>query len=251
MFLAFAYVAIVVASYLSVAVVILGLMFCLLALASKSTNVRIRTRIIVAHVSLWLALVYFVVLGISYLAIFFDASKAFITGILAVSVILSGLTVVRATVQDRLRRILEWSGLVVFVLISLYVAVSISSYVWKQPWHADNYFKNLEALEKAQADPKDDRPWDRAKWVSNQLLSRLANKDTLVAVAISGGGSRAAYFAAAALEQLSRLRMPGRSGPGSSLVSHIDLISAVSGGSVAAAYFAAHAASLTRATDGS
>jgi len=61
-----------------------------------------------------------------------------------------------------------------------------------------------------------------------------ADADLLVGVALSGGGSRAALFAAAGLEALARVRAP----QGDSVVEHIGYLSSVSGGSVAAAYYA-------------
>jgi len=58
--------------------------------------------------------------------------------------------------------------------------------------------------------------------------------DPLLGVALSGGGSRAAVFGAAALEALGRIRLPG----GDSLLQHVAYISSVSGGSLAASYYA-------------
>jgi hypothetical protein len=55
-------------------------------------------------------------------------------------------------------------------------------------------------------------------------------------VALSGGGSRAAIFAAAALEALGRVRVP----EGTSVLERIGYVSSVSGGSVAASYYAKH-----------
>jgi hypothetical protein len=60
--------------------------------------------------------------------------------------------------------------------------------------------------------------------------------DTLLGVALSGGGSRAAVFGAAALEALGRIRAP----EGSSVLEHVAYLSSVSGGSVAAAYYGEH-----------
>jgi NTE family protein len=58
--------------------------------------------------------------------------------------------------------------------------------------------------------------------------------DTLIGVALSGGGSRAAYFGAAGLEALAHLR----TSQGPSLLEQIAYLSSVSGGSVASSYFA-------------
>ena len=58
--------------------------------------------------------------------------------------------------------------------------------------------------------------------------------DTIIGIAFSGGGSRAAYFSAAGLEALSRLRLSPQS---PSLLERVAYISSVSGGSVASSYF--------------
>src|SRR5262245_41341739 len=60
--------------------------------------------------------------------------------------------------------------------------------------------------------------------------------DVLLGVALSGGGSRAAIFGAAALEALGRLRVP----EGRSVLEQIGYLSSVSGGSLAASYYAKH-----------
>lgn len=59
---------------------------------------------------------------------------------------------------------------------------------------------------------------------------------TLIGIAISGGGSRAALFGAASLEALAKLQV----GPNAhSLLEDVSVISSVSGGSMATSYFAA------------
>jgi hypothetical protein len=58
--------------------------------------------------------------------------------------------------------------------------------------------------------------------------------DTLIGIAISGGGSRAALFGAAGLEALANVQ----AGPTHSLLEDVSMISSVSGGSTAASYFA-------------
>ncbi|MGI8907250.1 MAG: patatin-like phospholipase family protein [Candidatus Sumerlaeaceae bacterium] len=58
---------------------------------------------------------------------------------------------------------------------------------------------------------------------------------TNFAVAVSGGGTRSAVFAAGVLEQLAHLPDPRH--PGRSLMDNCDAISGVSGGSLAAAYY--------------
>jgi predicted acylesterase/phospholipase RssA len=70
------------------------------------------------------------------------------------------------------------------------------------------------------------------------LADRIHPDGTLVALAISGGGTRAAYFAAAVIDRLAKVRVPGFDGAAASLIEQIDLVSSVSGGSVASAYFA-------------
>ena len=69
----------------------------------------------------------------------------------------------------------------------------------------------------------------------SDLARQVGDDGTLVAITISGGGSRAAYFAAAVLERLSKVKWPGPNGD--SLIEHVNLVSSVSGGSLAAAYF--------------
>src|SRR6478609_6622023 len=59
--------------------------------------------------------------------------------------------------------------------------------------------------------------------------------DTLIGVAISGGGSRAALFGAAGLEALAKVQV-GQ--PAHSLLEDVSLISSVSGGSMATSYYA-------------
>jgi predicted acylesterase/phospholipase RssA len=56
-------------------------------------------------------------------------------------------------------------------------------------------------------------------------------------VAISGGGSRSAYFAACVLDELGRTKIPGSD---RTYLDEVDFISAVSGGSLAAAYYCAN-----------
>ena len=60
------------------------------------------------------------------------------------------------------------------------------------------------------------------------------DRDLVVGVALSGGGSRAALFGASGLEALAQVRAPG----GGSLLDQVTYLSSVSGGSVAASYFA-------------
>jgi predicted acylesterase/phospholipase RssA len=74
---------------------------------------------------------------------------------------------------------------------------------------------------------------------------------TMVGLSCSGGGSRAAYFAAAVLSEIHRrslvLQVEKQSDAHTDLLTQIDAVSSVSGGSLAAAYFAANRASLESA----
>ena len=62
----------------------------------------------------------------------------------------------------------------------------------------------------------------------------VPDRDTLLGVALSGGGSRAALFGLAGLEALAGVPMPD----GSSAIDRITHISSVSGGTLAATYYA-------------
>ena len=69
-----------------------------------------------------------------------------------------------------------------------------------------------------------------------ECLTPAADHDLLIGLAVSGGGSRAALFAAGAFEALSKIRV----GPGQrSLLEQVSYISSVSGGSMASSYFVA------------
>jgi hypothetical protein len=101
------------------------------------------------------------------------------------------------------------------------------------PWSDKSRWTNELALQ---------APSHVAAWASSgpsPLISDLARQvgddGTLVAITISGSGSRAAFFAAAVLERLSKVKWPGPNGD--SLIDHVNLVSSVSGGSLAAAYF--------------
>ncbi len=62
----------------------------------------------------------------------------------------------------------------------------------------------------------------------------VPERDVLVGVSLSGGGSRAALFGAAGLEALAGLRTAA----GTSALEHVTVLSSVSGGSLAASYYA-------------
>ncbi len=65
-------------------------------------------------------------------------------------------------------------------------------------------------------------------------IAPAPDRDLLVGVAMSGGGSRAALFGAAGLEALGRVRAP----EGGSVLEQVAYMSSVSGGSIAASYYA-------------
>ena len=69
-----------------------------------------------------------------------------------------------------------------------------------------------------------------------ECVTPAADHDLLIGLAVSGGGSRAALFAAGAFEALSKIRV----GPDQrSLLEQVSYISSVSGGSMASSYFVA------------
>ena len=71
--------------------------------------------------------------------------------------------------------------------------------------------------------------------VPAMCITPARDQDVLVGLAVSGGGSRAALFAAGAFEAIGRLAI----GPEKrSLLEQVSYISSVSGGSMASAYFA-------------
>lgn len=88
-------------------------------------------------------------------------------------------------------------------------------------------------------------PWP----VSDRLARRLSPDGTIMALSISGGGSRAAYFTAVVLERLSHIQYPGSTKFGDTVLRHIDVISSISGGSLAAAYFTARHPDWTASSD--
>jgi predicted acylesterase/phospholipase RssA len=65
-------------------------------------------------------------------------------------------------------------------------------------------------------------------------IAPAPERDFVVGVALSGGGSRAALFGASGLEALAQVRAPG----GGSVLDQVTHLSSVSGGSVAASYYA-------------
>ena len=65
-------------------------------------------------------------------------------------------------------------------------------------------------------------------------LMAMPERDLLLGVALSGGGSRAALFGAAGLQALTGLR----TSDGRSVLEHVSVLSSVSGGSLAASYYA-------------
>lgn len=75
-------------------------------------------------------------------------------------------------------------------------------------------------------------PLDSDREATLNALPELRG-DTAIALAFSGGGTRAAAFAHGVMGGLDRMQAPG----GSSYLDHVVFVSGVSGGSVAAAYF--------------
>jgi predicted acylesterase/phospholipase RssA len=69
------------------------------------------------------------------------------------------------------------------------------------------------------------------------VFAPLPDHETLVGIAVSGGGSRAATFAAGALEALANIRIM-ESGQPRSVLETVTHMSSVSGGSLATAYYA-------------
>jgi patatin-like phospholipase len=69
------------------------------------------------------------------------------------------------------------------------------------------------------------------------VFAPLSDHETLVGIAVSGGGSRAAAFAAGALEALANIRIL-ESGQPRSVLELVTHMSSVSGGSLATAYYA-------------
>jgi Patatin-like phospholipase len=67
-------------------------------------------------------------------------------------------------------------------------------------------------------------------------IAEAPARDLQVGVALSGGGSRAALFGAAGLEELGRIR----TADGGSALERVTFLSSVSGGSLAAAHYAVH-----------
>ena len=86
-------------------------------------------------------------------------------------------------------------------------------------------------------------------------FARANFSGTVVGLAASGGGSRAAYLEAAILREIRRagpsLRIGPSPRPGNSLLDQIDAISTVSGGSLAGGYYVLNAARLQDADAGS
>ena len=72
---------------------------------------------------------------------------------------------------------------------------------------------------------------------NSPVFAPLPDRETLVGIAISGGGSRAATFAAGALEALANIRIT-ESGQPHSVLEKVTHMSSVSGGSLATAYYA-------------
>ena len=114
--------------------------------------------------------------------------------------------------------------------LTLLVGVVITA-----PWSDQSRWTNKLALQAPSHGPSFSSASNRASPLIFDLARQVRDDGTLVAITISGGGSRAAYFAAAVLDRLSKVKWPGQNG--GSLIEHVNLVSSVSGGSLAAAYF--------------
>jgi predicted acylesterase/phospholipase RssA len=90
---------------------------------------------------------------------------------------------------------------------------------------------------------KPDEPPDPRKPPAPQASFEIQKRPTkqqpevLVLLALSGGGSRAAYFSARTMQALERVVGPAGGAP-VNVLNEVDLISSVSGGSLASAYYA-------------
>ena len=69
------------------------------------------------------------------------------------------------------------------------------------------------------------------------LIADEGDGETLIGLAFSGGGTRAAAFAHGVLTAFAEAEMPGPGGRATRMIDRIDFVSGVSGGSVTAAYF--------------
>jgi hypothetical protein len=72
-----------------------------------------------------------------------------------------------------------------------------------------------------------------------QTTGRNGSRRPVVLVSVSGGGSRAAYYAACVMENLSRIKVQTPTGE-SSIMEEVGAISSVSGGGLAAGYYVLH-----------
>jgi len=87
---------------------------------------------------------------------------------------------------------------------------------------------------------------------AQSIAEMQLNRHTALGFAVSGGGSRAAYLAAAVLREIHRGRIKllfpfEETNNDHDLLDQVDAVSAVSGGSLAATYFVLHSAQLRRA----
>lgn len=81
------------------------------------------------------------------------------------------------------------------------------------------------------------QPLPRADPNSPSFPPLPSRTDTVIGIALSGGGSRAAYFGAAGLEALAHVQIASGQ---PSLLEQASYLSSVSGGSVASSYFVTH-----------
>lgn len=158
------------------------------------------------------------------------------TAVLAVIAVLSFIWVVlRSIFRLRWPRIPSSFAQLIAALFVIWGFELVTGLVVAQPWSDRSRWTNTAALE-APLQKNSFSARNEPSPLVADLARQVGDDGTLVAISISGGGSRAAYFAAAVLERLSKVKWPGQNG--GSLVEHVNLVSSVSGGSLAAAYFA-------------
>ncbi len=139
-------------------------------------------------------------------------------------------------------------------LMLFLTACSLAPHKWSHANHALGHQVRDSLLENLFSTPSSPRSgidrasstitWDRtlacrqSKSASDQAEQNngaCQDDDTFVALALSGGGSRAAILSAAIMFELEKMNINGKE---HDIMQQVDLISSVSGGSIAAAYYA-------------
>jgi predicted acylesterase/phospholipase RssA len=144
-------------------------------------------------------------------------------------------------IQDKIAwRVYRFSVVPMIRLIVVVCMVALMGLVSRNYTRLGHYYKPVGHSLKGDIDLDDPVPF-----VKIQLGK------TMIGLSCSGGGSRAAYFAAAVLSEIHRrhlaLSLDSQSDTGADLLSQIDAVSSVSGGSLAAGYFAANGTTLRSA----